>query len=77
MADAGALRRPAVAGHAGAVVEHVGDVQLHVCRSTSRNRVGAEIGVRRVLTSPSPSLFPERSSGRNASETETDDRRGS
>jgi len=30
MADAGALRGPAVAGHAGAVVQHVGDVQLHL-----------------------------------------------
>ncbi|KYM85464.1 hypothetical protein ALC53_04707 [Atta colombica] len=30
MADAGALRGPAVAGHARAIVEHVGDVQLHI-----------------------------------------------
>lgn len=30
MADAGALRRAAVAGHARAVVKHVGHVQLHV-----------------------------------------------
>jgi len=30
MADAGALRGPAVAGHAGAIVEYVGDIQLHI-----------------------------------------------
>lgn len=30
MADTGALRSPAVAGYAGAIVEHVGDLQLHV-----------------------------------------------
>lgn len=33
MADTGALRGAAVAGHAGAVVERVGDIQLHVAVS--------------------------------------------
>jgi hypothetical protein len=37
MADAGALRGPAIAGHAGAVVEHVGHVQLHVVCSPRRD----------------------------------------
>lgn len=48
MADAGALRGPAVAGHAGAVVQHVGDVQLHLAvhsRGPAENRESEHVVV--------------------------------
>lgn len=48
MADAGALRGPAVAGHAGAVVQHVGDVQLHLAVHSRRTRRKPGIGARRL-----------------------------
>lgn len=56
MADARALRRAAVAGHAGAVVEHVGHVQLHV-HVVRRAALGSP-GFRRIdlsLSAPSES----------------------
>lgn len=61
MADAGALRGPAVAGHAGAVVEHVANVQLHVAVHPREIRASRELGdrsTRSVLTSLSLSFSP-------------------
>lgn len=50
MADAGALRGPAVAGHAGAVIQHVGDVQLHLAvHSRPDPRQNPRIRLRRRL----------------------------
>lgn len=67
MADAGALRGPAVAGHAGAVVEHIGDVQLHVSRLTLANpRRSRETEVRRVSNLSLLLPLSRRSSERNA-----------
>lgn len=78
MADAGALRGPAVAGHAGAVVQHVGDVQLH---AAVHPRESASLPRPRSTSCILTSLFLcRRSSERNAagaSETEAEDRRRS